>query len=119
MRELKFLAEEQHEAWAAQLSDFLCQWKDDPRTSLGLDEEHFKRAHARYEAILRYGRRDHPRRKLGQGRSKQDKPTHLLDRLEDYDLCVLAFLLDPNVPFTNNQAEQDIRMIKVKLKISG
>ena len=42
-----------------------------------------------------------------------------MDRLEDYDLSVLAFLIDPQVPFTNNQGEQDIRMIKVKQKISG
>ena len=42
-----------------------------------------------------------------------------MDRLEDYDMSVLAFLLDPEVPFTNNQGEQDIRMIKVKLKNSG
>ena len=65
------------------------------------------------------GRRVHPRRRAGQGRTAQDKATNLLDRLEDYDLSVLAFLIDPRVPFTNNQGEQDIRMIKVKQKISG
>jgi transposase len=119
LRELKFLAEELHEAWAAELSTFLIEWKNDPLTSLGLDEGQFDQAHARYRAILRRGRRDHPRRRTGQGRTAQDKATNLLDRLEDYDLSVLAFLIDPQVPFTNNQGEQDIRMIKVKQKISG
>ena len=119
LRELKFLAEEEHEAWAAELSAFLIEWKDNPITSLGLDEEQFKRAHARYQAIVRKGRCDHPRRRPGQGRTQQNKATNLLDRLEDYDLCVLAYLIDPSVPFTNNQGEQDIRMIKVKQKISG
>ena len=42
-----------------------------------------------------------------------------MDRLEDFDLSVLAFLWDGRVPFTNNQGEQDIRMIKVRQKISG
>jgi transposase len=119
LRELKFLAEELREDWAGELSTFLIEWKSDPLTSLGLDEEQFGQAHARYRAILRRGRRDHPRRRAGQGRTAQDKATNLLDRLEDYDLSVLAFLIDPQVPFTNNQGEQDIRMIKVKQKISG
>jgi transposase len=119
LRELKFLAEEQNEAWAAELSTFLLDWKRDPLTALGLDEEQFQRAHGRYRAILRQGRGHHPRRRHGQGRTRQDKATNLLDRLEDYDLSVLAFLIDPKVPFTNNQGEQDIRMIKVKQKISG
>ena len=119
LRELKFLAEEHHEAWAADLSRFLLDWKDDPLTARGLDEAQFKRAHARYRRILRQGRGDHPRRRPGQGRTQQGKTANLLDRLEDYDLRVLAFLIDPAVPFTNNQGEQDIRMIKVKQKISG
>ena len=119
LRELKFLAEEHHQAWAAQLSRFLLDWKDHPLTQRGLDEAPFKGAHARYQASLRQGRRDHPRRQPGQGRTQQGQAANLLDRLEDYDLCVLAFLVDPTVPFTNNQGEQDIRLIKVKQKISG
>lgn len=91
---------------------------NDPRTIDGLDEEVFHHAHRNYRCIIAKGRKSHPWRKPGQGRSKQDKATNMLDRLEDYDLCVLAFLVDPDVPFTNNQAEQDIRMIKVKQKIS-
>jgi transposase len=119
LRELKFLWEEHQQAWADQLSRFLLDWKDDPLTRAGLDEAQFQQAHARYRAILRQGRHLHPRRQPGQGRTKQCKAANLLDRLEDFDLCVLAFLIDPNVPFTNNQGEQDIRMNKVKQKISG
>jgi transposase len=119
LRELKFLAEEQHQAWAARLIDYLIQWKNHPLTSLGLDEQQFHVAYTDYKAIVGQGRRDHPRRLKSRGRAKQDKATNLLDRLEDFDLCVLAFLIDPNVPFTNNTGEQDIRMIKIKQKISG
>lgn len=119
LRELKFLFEQCGEIWADQLSRFLLDWKDDPRARDGLEEDVFEKAHRQYRRIVRMGRADHPRRLPGQGRSKQDKATNLLDRLQDYDYCILAFLLDPNVPFTNNQGEQDIRMIKVKQKVSG
>ena len=119
LRELKFLFEQCGELWADQLSRFLLDWKSDPRARDGLEEDVFEKAHRQYRRIVRKGRANHPRRLPGQGRSKQDKATNLLDRLEDYDYCILAFLLDPNVPFTNNQGEQDIRMIKVKQKVSG
>jgi transposase len=52
------------------------------------------------------------------GRRKKTKSQNLLARLGDHESSVLAFLHDKKVPFTNNLAEQDIRMIKVRLKIS-
>jgi len=53
------------------------------------------------------------------GRSKKTKARNRLARLGERESNVLAFLHDPNVPFTNNLGEQDIRMLKVRLKISG
>lgn len=116
LRELKFLYEEHQEAWAEQLSRFLLSCNERCQREGVLGEKEFKKALAQYRAILAIGRRRHPRR---QGRGKQSKAANLLDRLEDYDLCLLAFLFDPVVPFTNNQGERDIRMEKVRQKISG
>lgn len=116
LRELKFLYEEHQESWAQELSAFLIEANERGQREGVLAEKEFKKALARYHGILAKGRRRHPRR---QGRGAQSKAANLLDRLEDYDLCVLAFLFDPDVPFTNNQGERDIRMEKVRQKISG
>ncbi len=50
---------------------------------------------------------------------RRRKGHNLLIRLRDFRDAVLRFLTVPEVPFTNNQAEQDIRMVKLKQKISG
>lgn len=119
LRELKFLWEEQHEVWAQQLSHLLLEFHRQRQHHGELNERQFKRALKRYRRIVRRGRYRHPRLASGQGRCAQSKAANLLDRLENFDLCVLAFLFDERVPFTNNQGEQDIRMIKVRQKISG
>ena len=53
------------------------------------------------------------------GRLKQSKSTHLIGRLRDYSEDVWRFMTQPNEPFTNNLAEQAVRMPKVKQKVSG
>ncbi|MBF0185904.1 MAG: transposase, partial [Magnetococcales bacterium] len=53
------------------------------------------------------------------GRLKRTKSRNLLERLREHEHGALLFLDNPHVPFSNNQAENDIRMTKVHQKISG
>jgi transposase len=71
--------------------------------------------------VLRAGRRANPRtpEQHAKSRPKQSKEQNLLDRLEGYDDCILAFLWTFELPFTNNEAERTFRMMKVRVKISG
>ncbi len=119
LRELKFLAQEHEQPWAGSLSQFLLDSLAHIHKKGVLNEKKFDLFHAQYHAILRQGRRLHPRPSPKQKRRAQTKSANLLDRLEQYDHCILAFLQDPIVPFTNNLAEQDIRMAKLRQKISG
>jgi transposase len=53
------------------------------------------------------------------GRVKQSKARNLLVRMQEQEEAVLRFLSDVRVPFDNNQAERDLRMVKVQQKIGG
>lgn len=78
-----------------------------------------------YDEILENGLLEHPEvkappgAKKRRGKRKQSKSKNFLDRLQNYADYALAFCFDFRVPFTNNQSERDIRMMKLKDKISG
>jgi transposase len=129
LRELVFIHEECNQDWAKSLFDLLLDMnkkREEQKMIAPLfPEERLLEWHQQYKIILREGREvnpaiipapDAPKKR---GRKKQTKAQNLLDRLENHEDAVLAFLHDFRVPFTNNQSEQDARMMKVKQKVSG
>ncbi len=78
---------------------------------------------ARYETLLASGLAANPppplRRRGQRGRLKQAPARNLLERLWLQQAQVLAFLEDLTIPFDNNQAERDVRMLKTQQKVSG
>jgi transposase len=78
---------------------------------------------ARYEALLGAGLAQYPQPppagKRHRGRRKQSPVRNLLDRVWTSEEEALRFLDDFAVPFDNNQAERDLRMLTVQQKVSG
>ena len=75
----------------------------------------------RYRTIIAagYARNPEPERTGKRGRPRQGKARSLLLRLDQHETDVLRFAHDFDVPFDNNQAERDLRMVKLQQKISG
>jgi transposase len=124
LRELIYLFEEKRQSWAGRMIDLLREACHEANQAVNgvLGDERIAWYRTAYEGILCEGERDHPRVEKPpgkRGKPKQSKATNLLGRLRKYADDVWRFTSDPNVPFTNNLAEQAVRMPKVKQKVSG
>jgi transposase len=128
LRELTFLEEERHQPWAGNLKRLLLEMKATVATArasglLQLPAAQRRDLQRRYEALLLAGLAANPPPSPPDppkpGRRKQSPARNLLERLWLQQEAVLAFLDDFSVPFDNNQAERDLRMVKVQQKISG
>ena len=130
LRELTYVQEQYAQGWAQDMMALLLEAKAaveaTPTNALGGQSKRRRTLESRYDAILAQGLAANPSppppaasAPKKRGRPKQSKPKNLLDRLRDYKPQVLAFVTNPLVPFDNNQGERDIRMTKVRQKISG
>jgi transposase len=126
LRELTYVYEQEKEDWAKHMQDLLVlanrkvenhleQGALPPQVLLQIEQD--------YQRILAEGFTYHaslpPLPPGKRGKQKQRDGKNLLDRLSEKRDCVLRFIYDISVPFTNNRGEQDIRMVKLKQKISG
>jgi transposase len=130
LRDCLFVAEQENQLWGKKMFDLLMlmlqttdQWR--AKGASRLPQDVLDKLIAQYFDILAAGFAAHqaqiplvpPPKK--QGRPKQNASKNLLDALLRRAEDVLAFLGDLSLPFTNNLAERDLRMIKVQQKISG
>lgn len=127
LREMIFLYEQMQRGWAFDMKQLLLKIKGVVDTAkeqqIELTIEQFTHYEQCYKTILQAGLEEEkkytPPVSGKRGQKKQSKSKNLLDRLGKYEEETLAFMKDFAVPFDNNLAERDLRMMKVKQKISG
>jgi len=125
LRELTFIVDSNGYAWAANMKRLLQETcsivAKRKRKKLTLKE--YKNLQKRYRNILTRGEKElppiPPKQNGKRGRIAKSDAHNLWERLKQYESAVLLFAKLPHVSFTNNRAERDLRMSKVKQKVSG
>jgi len=131
LRELHYIEKQYQQPWASQMAKLLCGIKKAVEETKGtadhLPAPQIKAFERKYDELLAAGLAVNPDplpmpsagSPKKRGRPKRTPPLNLLIRLRDFKPQVLAFMVDFQVPFDNNQAERDVRMVKVQQKVSG
>jgi transposase len=130
LRELRFIDKQYQQSWAQDMAALLLEIKAAVAATLApamsLSRPELERFETRYDEVVQSGFDANPApvspsegEVQKRGRPKQPPPVNLLIRLRDFKGEVLAFMSDFRVPFDNNQGERDVRMVKVKQKVSG
>lgn len=125
LRELTFIVESNGYRWARNMKKLLqetCRTVS-KREKKRLTDREYANLQKRYRNILTRGGKQlpviPPKPQGKRGRLAKSDAHNLWERLKKYETAVLLFAKDQHVPFTNNRAERDLRMAKVKQKISG
>jgi len=125
LRELTFIIDANGYAWARKMKRLLQETciKVSKNTEKQLDAKDLANLQKHYRNILTRGAKElpviPPKPSGKRGKLAKSDAHNLLERLRDYESSVLLFTKDSHVSFTNNRAERDLRMAKVKQKMSG
>jgi transposase len=125
LRELQRCVEQEESIWAKEMKSLLQKMCHTKNTATAdnkiVSPNKIKILTSQYKQITTQADRSVPKNIPldGKKRVKQSKERNLLDRLINFSDNILCVLHDPDVPFSNNQAEQDLRMVKVQQKVSG
>lgn len=129
LRELIFVKERFEQNWAQELIDLLLKMKKSKHRAIikaktGLSKQTLEQYRRKYEDIVKKGLSENPLKQIPpeqvkRGRKPKTKTRNLLERFRDFADDILRFFYNFDVPFDNNFSERDLRMMKVKLKISG
>ena len=121
IRELRGISELTGQKWPEDIIELLLAIKKRVDTGISLNTVEKIAFTEHYDAIISEGYQANPPPEpvKKRGRPKKGRVLNMLGRLSEHRHEVLAFMEDFAVPFDNNQAERDVRMMKVKQKISG
>ena len=129
LRDLSALVENDGQQWAALMIACLLGAKQLVADAYqagetALSADYLERIHQLYDAIVCMGLHENPLPDTHpppgkRGRRKKTKARNLVERFDQHKAAILRFIHDFKVPFDNNLAERDIRMMKVQQKISG
>jgi len=127
LRELAGVTENHGQEWAQKMSDLLLEMKKSKENLISQGHEHapdyiWELYESAYDKIVKEALSLNPipeKDPNKRGRAKRGKVRALVDRLVNRKFNWLLFFIDFVVPFTNNQAERDIRAFKVKQKVAG